>query len=759
LSREFIKPCLAFGGGFWYSAVTMMTERKEGQTGLRGVLYLFGVLVLTALAVELQLKFRGFEGPLSDYILIIFLIIANFLLLAAVIFMIVKSLWKLSVERKQRVLGARFRSKLVAAFVGLSFIPPVLLFLIGSGMFTSSIERLFSLKVQNSLHASVSVAQAYYDRLRDQAFVFGRQLGKQISEERVLREPGEKTLKEYLGGKATEYGLGAVELFTSPRDRAVVVVTPQFPRKTFTATSLDLVSRAFGAEDAAEVTDLGKKGEIVRAVVPIFATSGDKRVLEAISVSYYVPQSLSAKNEEIRAGYAQYRSSLRGKEPIKLSYRLSFLTVTLALLLAAIWVALRLAAGITVPIKKLAEGTAAVAAGRFDYHIDETTGDEVGVLIDSFNKMTADLKHSREQLELEVANKQTILSNIQTLLSNIDTGVVSIDRNGRITTINPAASGILGVQEREALGKRYDEVFGFIELDPIRDLFRRLEQGQGRAEEEMTLSVRGRILTLRLRVSTLSDSGGTPIGSAITFDDLTELLRAKKAETWQGVARRIAHEFKNPLTPIKLSAERLRKKHAEGAPDFDTVFDECSRTIVQEADGLRRLVDEFANFARMPVSNPRPQPLLPILESVIQLYNGAHRDIEFVKEFAVDLPEVMIDTEQIKRVFINLFENAVEAMDRKGRIWVTVHMNPDGRARIEVADEGQGIAAGDAHRVFEPDFSRKRRDGGLGLAIVDRIITEHNGAIHAEANQPRGARFIMELPVALKREESGVHSS
>jgi two-component system nitrogen regulation sensor histidine kinase NtrY len=410
------------------------------------------------------------------------------------------------------------------------------------------------------------------------------------------------------------------------------------------------------------------------------------------------------------------------------------------LLLAAIWVALRVAAGITVPIRKLAEGTAAVAAGRFDYHIDETTGDEVGVLIDSFNRMTSELRHSREQLEQEVSYKQTILS-------NIDTGVISIDRSGRITTINPAASAILSVHDREVLDKRYDEAFGFIELDPIRRLFRRLDEGRGRAEEEISLNVRGRMLTLRMRVSTLRDSGGAPIGSVITFDDLTELIRAKKAETWQDVARRIAHEFKNPLTPIKLSAERLRKKHAEGAADFNTVFDECSRTIVQEADGLRKLVDEFANFARMPSSNPFPQPLAPVIESVAQLYATAHKDVAVVTKMAPAMPEVILDNEQMKRVFINLFENAVEAMSGKGRIWVAARMSPAGMAQIEVADEGPGIAAEDIPRLFQPDFSRKKKKSGLGLAIVLRIIKDHSGTIRVEQNAPKGAKFIIELPV------------
>jgi len=736
----------------------MTPDTQESKSGWRGILYLVSILLLTALAVALQLQYRGFEGPLSDNILVLILINANFLLLAAVIFMMAKSLWKLWMERRRGVLGARFRTKLVFAFVSLSFIPPILLFLIGSGMFTRSIERLFSLRIENSLKDSVSVAEEYYDRLEQESFAFGKQISTQMTDARLLPQFENQVIENYLTRKADEYGLGSVELFSSPRQRTVAVVTSQYPAKTFTQTPPDLVAKAFAGQDAAEVTVLAKKGDIMRAVVPLHELSEygeEKKVVAVVAVSFYIPQRLAAKANNIREGYTEYRSAFSGKEPIKLSYRLGFLSVTLALLLAAIWVALRVAAGITVPIRKLAEGTAAVAAGRFDYRIDETSDDEVGVLIDSFNNMTHDLQRSREQLEQEVNYKKTILS-------NIETGVVSIDRGGRITTVNRSASEILGIQEQEVLGKRYDEAFGFIELDPIRGLFRRLEDGQGRAEEELSLNVRGRILILRMRISTLRDGNNTPIGTVVTFDDLSELLRAKKAETWQDVARRIAHEFKNPLTPIKLSAERLRKKHAEGAADFDAVFDECSLTIVQEADGLRKLVDEFANFARMPSSNPALQPLAPVIESVLQLYSGAHRGIQFVKEISPDLPEVLLDREQVKRVLINLFENAVEAMDGKGRLVVSAKKTSSGMVRIDVADEGPGIAAEDVPKLFDPEFSRKKTKSGLGLAIVLRIIKDHGGSISVLRNDPCGARFIIELPVAVKTvrsSEFGARSS
>ena len=719
----------------------MDTTERQGTTGFKGILTVTVLLLLTAAAILLQIKYRGFEGPLSDNLLILILINANFLLLASVIFLIGRSLWKLSVERRSKVLGAKFRTKLVAAFVSLSFIPTILLFIIGSGMYTRGMERLFSLRFETALQGSVSVSQSYYDRLKGQALAFGKQISRQITEERMMSRLSASGLREYIGSKAAEYGVGAIELFSRGGAPPVRVVTDQFPAKTFTATPADLIARAQAAEETTMVSDLGKKGEIVRAVVPLRSEDEDGRIAGTIAVSYYVTSSLAHKVDEIRAGYSEYRSSFKNKDLLKLSYRLTFLAVMLTLLLAAIWVALRVAAGITVPIRRLAEGTVEVARGNLDYRIAEQSGDEVGMLVDSFNRMTGDLKHSSERLRQEVMNREIILT-------NIDAGVVSMDRTGRITTVNPAASRILGIRPEDVMSKPYHEAFGFIDLGPIRHLFRKLEEGQGSAEEELSLVVRGRTLTLRLRVSTIRDGAGSLLGFVITFDDLTELLRAKKSETWQDVARKIAHEVKNPLTPIKLSAERLRKKYHESAPDFDRVFDESSLTIIQQVDGLKGLLDEFSEFARMPRPQPAPQPLEPVVDSVIHLYEGVHKDVKFVKDIPADLPQLPLDQEQIKRVFINLFKNAVEVMEGGGEIRVTARrVDADGMVRIEVADTGPGISVEDVSRLFEPYFSRKKKGGGLGLAIVERIIADHNGSIHAEQNHPHGARFIMELPV------------
>ncbi len=302
MSRELIIAGACFCSVFLVFCPTMTIRQKDQQTGFKGVIYLLAFMLLTAGAIALQLKYRGFEGPLSDSLLIIVLINANFLLLAAVIVMIARSLWKLSIERKQRVLGARFRTKLVTAFVSLSFIPPVLLFIIGSGMFTSSIERLFNFRVENSLKASRSVAQAYYELLDKKALVFGRELSRQMTEERLLTRFEQPVLREYLARKAEEYDLDGVELILLPRGRAVTIVTGRFPEKTFSATSSELVARALSDGAASDIIELGKRGQLVRAVVPLHASDADRKVTALISISYYVPRPWHQKRPRATRG-------------------------------------------------------------------------------------------------------------------------------------------------------------------------------------------------------------------------------------------------------------------------------------------------------------------------------------------------------------------------------------------------------------------------------------------------------------------------
>jgi two-component system nitrogen regulation sensor histidine kinase NtrY len=307
----------------------------------------------------------------------------------------------------------------------------------------------------------------------------------------------------------------------------------------------------------------------------------------------------------------------------------------------------------------------------------------------------------------------------------------------------------VGLKGEDIRGLLLSDVFKPLGLEVFTELVDRVRAGGREAvAREAHAEVRGNVLALGLNGSRLRNEVGLDLGVVVVFEDRSELIKAQKSAAWQEVAQRIAHEIKNPLTPIQLSAQRLRKKFFEQAPDLNDIFDQSTRTIINEVNSLKRMVDEFSSFARMPVPVMERQSLHDTLADVVMLYAAAHRDIEFVTRFDETLPGITMDREQIKRVFVNLFDNAVQAMSGKGRVWVTTRHEADERKIVvEVADEGVGIQPGDQDKLFLPYFSKTKTGTGLGLAIVHRIISDHNGHIRAAHNSPQGAMFTIELPV------------
>ncbi|MGH7364555.1 MAG: sensor histidine kinase, partial [Candidatus Methylomirabilales bacterium] len=337
---------------------------------------------------------------------------------------------------------------------------------------------------------------------------------------------------------------------------------------------------------------------------------------------------------------------------------------------------------------------------------------------------------------------------MERVLESLAAGVLSLDAAGAVNTMNPAAARILGLDPPGVLGCHYTDCFPEPEAAPIRHLIERMAVGgQGSMDEQVAVSRNGQVLTLVLNIRSLTDKAGTYLGMVVVVDDITQLLRAQQAMAWREVARRIAHEIKNPLTPIKLSTQRLRKKFSERAPDYERVFDECTRTIIQEVDGLQGLVDEFSRYARMPASAPRPGDLHPVIASVVRLYSGLGRGIELRTDLDPALPPITLDQDQMKRALINLVNNAVAAVGEAGRVTLGTRSLPgEGKVEVEVTDTGVGIPPEDRERLFLPYFSTKKSGTGLGLAIVYRIVTEHGGMIRVEANEPRGTRMVMTFP-------------
>jgi two-component system nitrogen regulation sensor histidine kinase NtrY len=453
------------------------------------------------------------------------------------------------------------------------------------------------------------------------------------------------------------------------------------------------------------------------------------------------------------------------QRPLQGMYLSLFLMMTLMILVSATWMGLYLAKRITRPVQMLAAGAREIGAGHLDHRIEPETRDEFGSLVEAFNTMAGELAASRRKLErsrLDLERKNLQLDErrryIETVLERIATGVVSIGPDGRIETINSAALRLLDL-DRTIVGGAASEVFQRDDLSPLEALLRRVQNGQtDPAAQEIAAARDGRELHLAAAASPLQREDGSFEGAVLVFDDVTPLIRTQRVAAWRDVARRLAHEIKNPLTPIQLCAERMRRHFGSAPPTSRELVEECTTTIVGEVESLKALVDEFAQFARMPAPRTVPSDLNALLTDVLALYNGLFREIVIERRLADGLALVRVDVEQIRRVIINLVDNAVEALGGSAaaarpdgsRPTIVVETRQDavnGVARITVSDNGPGIPPADRDKLFMPYYSTKRRGSGLGLAIVRRIIAEHGGSIEVADNQPKGTAFTIELPL------------
>jgi two-component system nitrogen regulation sensor histidine kinase NtrY len=717
---------------------------------------------LTVTLALTTLYFREIEtvSLFPENILVLTLLQLNVILTVLLLLLLSRNLIKHYFEKRQRALGAGFRGKLIAAFVGFSAIPSLLLLIVASGLLTNSIENWFSIQVERPLEHSLDVANRYAEDQKTLIREVSKTLRQNASLSDLSTEAGRQELLSLLNLKLREYPLAGLEVIIPGHDWPLRVRKLDQPGLVLPSPPPEAVSQAVRGQEVLLNTRL-HNGEIVRLISPVdmkMATpeGGTNELRGALVADLFLPESITSKMEEITAAYQDYTQLKAFKNPIKQSYLLSFVVLTFVILFSASWFGFYLAKGITVPLQKLVEGTRQVAQGNLDFRIEARANDETGLLVDSFNKMTEDLSTSKSRLE--EAN-QKILSSyaeldqrrmyIETVLDNITSGIISLDRESRITTVNRAAERLLQLPASEVRGKPARDAFQAFRLEPLASV---IEQALGRPNDlfakEIHLDVEGKMHVLSVSVSFLRKGSWNDLGRVMVIDDLTDLIKAQKAAAWQEVAQRIAHEIKNPLTPIQLSVERLRKKLTEQATDFPLVFDEATRTILSEVNSLKALVDEFSGFARLPVIKPAPTRIEDILQEVASLYRSAHKDITIQTDVDPAIPPLMLDRQQIKRVLVNLFDNAVEAMNRSGRIWASARRDPvQRRAVIEVADEGPGIPPEDHDKLFLPYFSKKKTGTGLGLAIVHRIISDHNGAIRVRNREPHGARIIIELPL------------
>ncbi|MEW6542172.1 MAG: ATP-binding protein [Nitrospirota bacterium] len=694
--------------------------------------------------------------PSPNYAFVLLLVNLDLIGLVVLTLLLSRNLIKAYFERRHRLVGAGFRAKLVAAFIGFSLIPTVLLAFVASGLVNKAVDVWFNEQVEQVLKDSYDVARMHHEGHATLAMNSARAISREIFREDLLIPEQRELLASAMGRKRAEYNLAGVEVYSAKMEVLARAVDPEVPAPVLDLPIGQLVLQALRGNQELTSAQEAQTGRLIRAAVPIASSEREGGADGVVVVDAYVPESLLTKMEGISRQYTQYREVKAMRNPIKAGAYLFVSIITVMILFGATWFGFYVARGITVPIQRLAEATETIAKGNLNVRIAVKATDEIGTLVDSFNRMTEDLRTSKSKLE--EANVSLRQSNVeldrrraytQAVVDTIAAGVLSIDRGGVINTFNPSAERIVGVWGDQVRGRPVNEVFKELGLDLFQNAYdRMLGEGRGSLSLEGPVEIKGKFLTVGLNCSRMKDEAGKDLGLVFVFEDLTELIKAQKVAAWKEVAQRIAHEIKNPLTPIQLSAQRLRKKFAEKAADFESVFDESTEVIVNEVTGLKRMVDEFSKFARMPAPQMSRESLHDVIREVVTLYSGAHRDIEFVVSLDETLPPVNLDREQMNRVFVNLFDNAIQAMNQKGRLWVTTQFDTKRRrAVVSVADEGMGINQDDQDKLFVPYFSRKRTGTGLGLAIVQRIVTDHDGQIRAANNVPKGAVFTFELPV------------
>ena len=736
--------------------VTPLTRRPERpdeqEKRKRNLLIISGILILLVVATVFEVGIRAPKIPFASNLIVFFLFNLNLIVFLLLLVLLFRNLVKLSFERRHKIIGSRFKAKLVLTFLALSLVPGILIFLIASNFITTSIEGWFKPQVERPLDQAMEVAQTYYQSLESTALRHGRYMAKVIEREGLLAESKREALAGYLTEQQERLGVAAITIFNRDGQELVHVKNPVLAKVPTRSTNSEHVKQALGGQEITTVHELDN-GDMVQAMVPI--RDADQAVSGAMVVAIHVPQRLEARLRNISQAFQEYKQLRLLKNPIKGIYILLFLLMTLIIVFSATWFGLYLARGITEPIQMLAEGTREVAAGNLNYKVEVRADDEIGILVDSFNRMTGDLAASKSKLEETYRDLQAKHGEMEerrryteTVLEAVATGVVSLDPDGRVTTINGAAERLLGLDAVTVQGRSATRVFRspeYVEIDALIQRMGRVREGM--LDREVHLRRHGQAVALLASATALRGPDGGYVGMVLAFDDLTELLKAQRLAAWREVAQRIAHEIKNPLTPIQLSAERLRRRlSSDRSPEEKRLLEEATGTIIQEVDGLRQLVDEFSRFARMPALPPKPTALARLLEGVVVLYRESHPSLAIRSVFS-ELPPIEVDPDQIKRAVLNLVDNAVEAVGGTGEVVVQTEWLPEAhRARIVVADDGPGIAADDRDRLFVPYFSTKATGMGLGLPIVHQIISDHGGTIRVEDNAPHGSRFVIELP-------------
>ncbi|MCX7983244.1 MAG: ATP-binding protein [Syntrophales bacterium] len=742
--------------------MSTIDEREKKKRKREGLIIIFIALIVIILTIG-ESRFIRHDTLLSassSNILIFGLININIILIILLLFLIIRNVVKLIYERRRGIIGSKIRVKLVAAFVSLSLIPATVLFLVAVNILSYSVENWFSLKVGDALNQTMELAQLSYRQAEEYAKFYARQISQEITENRLYEKDRYPYLSVLVKQRQKAHNLGLLEIYLEGGRGRIAV--PPASEDTIPTTTLtpkmqeDLIS-------GKEISTIQPfpSGDIIRGLVPIYSAVSPGEVLGAVIVSYALPHPIVEKLNIISRTAEDYKQMKLLKTPIKISFVVTLLLVTLVVIFSATWFGLFLAKGITNPIQDLGEAMRRIASGDMTTQIAINAQDEMGILVDQFNAMTRDLNKIKENLEQANLDLESRRKYMEIVLKNVSAGVIAVNREGFISIVNRAAERMMNVNAEQILNKHYEEVLAPEHLALVNDMLRALQESDaGSVERQIVLNIKGRTFTFLVTTTEIKDEEGNYLGLVLVFEDLTELQRAERAAAWREVARRMAHEIKNPLTPIQLSAQRLQRKFGSRLETEGEIFNECTQTIINQVEVLKNLVNAFSRYAKLPATQLSLNDLNEVIAEAVKLFQEAHKDIKFSLIKDESLPPINLDPEQIKRVMINLLDNAVAAVTNPGgEIEVrTIHSRTHRRAVVEVADNGCGVPQEYKAKIFEPYFSTKGAGSGLGLAIVTSIIEDHQGQISIIENQPKGTIVRFVLPVPEKEESVRIYA-
>ncbi len=727
-----------------------MDIREKRRRKRERILIIMTVIVIAFLTYAGNQFFqKQADWGAANNIFFVGLLNINIILILFLIFLIVRNVVKLVFERRRGILGSKLRTKLVTAFVSLSLIPTVILFFVSINFLSNSIENWFSVKIGDALNQTLDLAHIHYQQTEEQAKYYARQIASDITLNQLYDLERTDFLVNLAQLKQKNFKLGYLRITFDNRDKDVVFQDAAFPGVPADIFTAKVREDLYAGKDIAIVKP-SNSGDLINVLVPIYSHVSPYEVIGYVFVGALIPKNIVDKMAVVSNTSEAYSQLRLFKTPIKLSYIITLSIVTLLIIFSATWFGLFLAKGITEPIQDLAEATHKIAEGNLDHQINIVAEDEIGVLVDSFNQMTRDLKKSDENLQLANADLVERRKYMEAVLLHVSAGILSLDKDGVVTTINRAAEVMLNIQAGNVLHRPCAELLAAENMSVINELLEDAQiSGRGVVEKQVELLIRERPLTVLVTITVIHETTGENLGMVMVFEDLTQLQKAERAAAWREVARRMAHEIKNPLTPVQLSAQRLQKRYSDKLGDDSQVFRECTDTIINQVEVLKNLVNEFSRYARMPVTNPVLNDLNETVNDPILLFQDAHKEITFTFNRGDGIPPLYLDAEQIRRVMVNLLDNAVAAMSKaEGQIEVTTAYDAASRkARVSVTDNGCGVPPSHTMKIFEPYYSTKKSGTGLGLAIVNSIIADHNGAVTVQANLPAGTVVTFELPV------------